>query len=132
MLFRSIAIYNKKVNATLALKGFAENLYGRRYYMESSNNYYKTSNYLIQGSCADSLKSIEILIYEYLKDKKSKFIMAIHDEVCISVADDETYVIKHIKELMENVADKIPYIPIVCEIEHTKTNWADKTSWKGI
>jgi DNA polymerase I-like protein with 3'-5' exonuclease and polymerase domains len=77
--FPGVAVYNREVSKMLALKGFVENLYGRKYYIESSNNYYKGSNYLVQGSAADSLKSVEIKICEYLADKKSRFLMAIHD-----------------------------------------------------
>lgn len=34
---------------------------------------------MIQGTGADALKEVEIKICEYLKDKKSRFILPIHD-----------------------------------------------------
>lgn len=72
--------YQQAVQNQLALVGYVENLYGRRYYLENSSNYYKANNYLIQGTGADMLKEIEIKICDYLKDKKSRFILPIHDK----------------------------------------------------
>ena len=33
---------------------------------------------------------------------------------------------KKIKEIMEDVKDKVPYLPIVADVEMTRTNWAEK------
>ena len=75
------------------------------------------------------LKEVEIKVCEYLKDKKSRFILPIHDELCFEVApEEESYVPKKIKEIMEDVKDKVPYLPIVAEVECTKTNWSEKES----
>ena len=122
--------YQQKVQSELAIKGYVTNLYGRRYYLESSTNYYKANNYLIQGTGADALKEVEIKICDYLKNKKSRFILPIHDELAIEVAPgEENEVPKKIKEFMESVNDVIKWIPMVAEVEMTKTNWADK---KGV
>ena len=73
------------------------------------------------------LKEVEIKVCEYLKDKKSRFILPVHDELCIEVAkEEESFVPKFIKQLMEDVRDKVPYVPIVSEVEKTTTNWANK------
>lgn len=73
------------------------------------------------------LKEVEIRVCEYLKDKKSRFILPVHDELCIEVAhDEEGYVPRQIEKIMEDVTDKVPYLPIVAEVEMTTTNWADK------
>lgn len=125
--FPGVMVYHNETQGELALKGFTENLYGRKYYIENPNNGYKVNNYRIQGSGADMLKEVEIELCEYLKDKKSRFILPIHDELCIEVApDEESFVPKKIKEIMENVKDVIPYLPIVAEVEMTKTNWSEK------
>ena len=48
-------------------------------------------------------------------------------ELVIEVSpDEEDFVPKKIKEIMEDVNDILPYIPIVSEVERTYTNWADK------
>ena len=75
--------YQQAVQAEMNIKGYVTNLYGRRYYIDKSTNFYKANNYVIQGSGADALKEAEIKIYEYLKDKKSRFILPIHDELAI-------------------------------------------------
>lgn len=119
--------YQKSVQAELNLKGFVTNLYGRRYYLEKSTNFYKGNNYVIQGTGADALKEVEIKICEYLKDKKSRFILPIHDELAIEVfPDEESYVPKAIKEMMESIGNTIKYLPMVAEVEATDTNWAEK------
>lgn len=48
-------------------------------------------------------------------------------ELCFEVSPDEKdYVPRKIKEIMEDVKDKIPYIPIIAEVECSDTNWKDK------
>ncbi len=119
--------YQKAVQAELNLKGYVTNLYGRRYYLEKSTNFYKGNNYLIQGTGADALKEAEIEICEYLKDKKSRFILPIHDELAIEVhPDEESYVPKKVKEILEGCGKVIKNVPMVVEVEMTETNWADK------
>lgn len=125
--FPGVIGYQNETQGEMVLKGFTENLYGRRYYIENPNNNYKVNNYRIQGSGADMLKEIELRVCDYLKDKKSRFILPIHDELVFEVhPDEESYVPKKIKEIMEDVKDKIPYLPIVAEVESTKTNWSEK------
>ena len=119
--------YQQKVQAQLALKGYVANLYGRRYYIEKSTNYYKANNYVIQGTGADALKEVEIKICDYLKDKKSRFILPIHDELALEIAPgEEDEVPKKIKEFMESIGDVIKWVPMVSEVEMTDTNWAEK------
>ena len=125
--FPGVQVYWNETQGELALKGYTENLYGRKYYIENPNNGYKVNNYRIQGSGADMLKEIEIKVCEYLKDKKSRFILPIHDELCIEVApEEESFVPKKIKEIMEDVRDVVPYLPIVADVEMTRTNWSEK------
>ena len=125
--FPGVQSYQYETQGEISLKGYTTNLYDRRYYIENENNAYKVNNYRIQGTGADLLKEVEINICEYLKDKKSRFILPIHDELCIEVAhDEESYVPRQIEKIMEDVTDKVPYLPIVAEVEMTTTNWADK------
>lgn len=125
--YPGIKDYNNQVQAELNAKGFITNLYGRRYYIENSNNYYKGGNYLIQGSCADGLKEAEIEIYEYLKDKKSRMILPIHDEVVFEVApEEESFVPKKVKEIMEKIGVVIDRVPMVAEVEMSDTYWSEK------
>lgn len=48
-------------------------------------------------------------------------------ELCIEVAtEEESYVPLMIKSIMEDVRDKVPYVPIVADVEMTETSWANK------
>lgn len=119
--------YQKEVQAQLNMKGFVTNLYGRRYYLEKSTNFYKGNNYVIQGTGADAMKEAEIKICEYLKDKKSRFILPIHDEIAVEIhPDEESFVPKQLKAFLEECGEVIKYVPMVSEVEMTETNWADK------
>lgn len=40
--------------------------------------------------------------------------------------DEENFVPREIERIMEDVKDKVPYLPIVAEVEMTTTNWAEK------
>ena len=125
--YPGIKEYNKTVDAEMNIKGFVTNLYGRRYYIEKSTNFYKAGNYLIQGTCADGLKEAEIEIQEYLKDKKSRLILPVHDELIFEVhPDEEQEVPRKVKEIMEKIGDVLKYVPMVSELEMTETNWSEK------
>lgn len=127
--FPQIRDYQTWVNNQLITYGRVKNLYGRAYYMRNSKYFYKAGNYVIQGSCADLVKKAEIRIDKLLRDKKSKFILPIHDEVMILLHKDEEYLIKEIQKIMQDTRDVMPYIPMISDIEIAKENWADKEDY---
>lgn len=127
--FPQIKDYQTWVNNQLTTYGYVKNLYGRSYYMKNSKYFYKAGNYVIQGSCADLIKSAEIRIDELLKGKKSKFILPIHDEVMVLLHKDEEYLIKEVQKIMQDTRDVMPYIPMISDIEIAKNNWADKEDY---
>ena len=47
--FPGIIGYQRETQADIKLKGYTDNLYGRRYYIDNDNNSYKVNNYRIQG-----------------------------------------------------------------------------------
>ena len=129
--FPRIKEYQDWVVQHLSQYGYVENLYGRRYYMDDSRFYYRACNYLIQGTCADMVKTFEIKVWEYLtKNKlKSRLVLPIHDELMVSVAKDEMFVIEEVKRIMEDVTDVIKSIPMISEPEMSETNWAEKKEY---
>ena len=129
--FPRIREYQDWVVQHLSQYGYVENLYGRRYYMDDSRFFYRACNYLIQGTCADMVKTFEIKVWEYLtKNKlKSRLVLPIHDELMVSVAKDEMFVIKEVKRIMEDVTDVIKSIPMISEPEMSETNWAEKKEY---
>lgn len=129
--FPKIREYQEWVTEHLSQYGYVENLYGRRYYMDDSRFYYKACNYLIQGTCADMVKTFEIRVWEYLTNNnlKSRLVLPIHDELMVAVANDEMFVIEEVKRIMEDVTDVIKSIPMISEPEMSTTNWAEKKEY---
>lgn len=131
--FPLIKDYQNWVTRELALHGYVESLYDRRFYMQDAKWFYKASNYLIQGGCAYLVKEKEIEISNMLTlgNFKTKFVLPVHDEMVFNVPLDELEtVIPLIKERMEDTKDKLPWMPMICEVEWTTTNWAEKKPWK--
>lgn len=123
--FPVIRKYQKWVTAEMNRKGFIENLYGRRYYMQNQSWFYKVGNYLVQGTCADMVKQVEIDVAKLLKGSKSNFVLQLHDEIVVRVHKTERYLVDEIRERMETIGE-VPWIPMIVEVEMTTTNWADK------
>lgn len=125
--FRGVAEYGQWVSESWVKNcGWVENMFGRRYYITESKDAYKLNNYLIQGSAADLIKVCIIRIDRMLRrgGYATRLQGCIHDELCVCVANGEHDVIYKIKDIMEHTADL--YVPIVAEIETTKTSWAEK------
>ncbi len=102
-------------------KGYAITLLGRRRNLSDLN----ASNYLVrssaermamntplQGSAADIIKVAMLGVEKRLKDKKSKMILQIHDELIIDTAKDElNEVMDILAEEMQNAAAlKVPLV----------------------
>lgn len=130
--FPRIKDYQEWVNIQLSTYGFIENLYGRRYYMTDSRNFYKGCNYLIQGTCADMVKTFEINLYDFIKNNnlKTRLIMPIHDELIFSVPYGEEKYVKDFKAIMEDTLDTIKNIPMEASVDMTETSWRDKKEYE--
>jgi DNA polymerase-1 len=122
--FPHVLTYQKVVARKHRKNGYVKNMYGRRYYIRDRRKAYKLANYSVQGSCADMLKTSIIRIDEYLKDKKSRYILNVHDENQIEVYNGEEYIIPEIVKIMEDYDWCL--IPIVTDVEVTTTNWFEK------
>lgn len=127
--FPEVKTYQRWVTKELTMNGFVENLYGRRYYMQDSKKFYKASNYVIQGGCADLVKSKEIEVWKFLKPYRTRFVLPIHDELVFSVPEDEVFLVPFLRDILQDVGDKLKWIPMISEVEVTSTNWADKKPW---
>lgn len=123
--YPKIRDYQSWVNAQVSKYGFAENLYGRRYYFRNSRYAYKLYNYLVQGSCADMLKEVQIKISEVLVNYESYITMPIHDEILVLVKDGEEEVVDIIMDIMTEQPEEIPYIPMKVGAEKSRRNWRD-------
>jgi len=122
--FPKILDYQTLVRKIYYQRGYVKNMYNRRYYMRDKRFVYRLYNYLVQGSCADMLKSKIVDVYNLLTPYKSRFQMNIHDEMSFEIYDGEEFLIEKIKAIMEDVPNMI--VPVVAEVETTQTNWAEK------
>lgn len=122
--FPKILDYQKLVTQTFHRRGFVKNRYGRRYYLNNQRFVYRLYNYIIQGTCADMLKAKILEVDKLLLPYKSRFQMNIHDELSFEIYKGEEFLIPVIKKIMEDV-DWMT-IPVVADVEKTKTNWAEK------
>lgn len=122
--FPKILDYQTLVRKIYYQRGYVKNMYGRRYYMDNKAFIYRLYNYLVQGSCADMLKSKIVEVDELLKPYKTRFQMNIHDEMSFEVYDGEEFLVDKIKAIMEDVPRMI--VPVVSEVEITASNWAEK------
>lgn len=113
-----------------AAEAYTVNLFGIKYYNVSGH---KLINMLIQGSAAFFLKWKIKQLYDYCKanNVKSKWQMQIHDELSWEKhKDDPLEVFIEMQNIMNDWNDTL--VPIVAEMDATKTTWAEKKGIEGI
>ena len=113
-----------------ANESYTVNTFGIKYYNVSAH---KLKNMLIQGSAAFYLKIKIKQLYDYCKEHnvKSKWQMQIHDELSWEKhKDDSPEVFMEMQKIMEDWSDTL--VPIVSDMEATKTTWAAKKKIKSI
>jgi DNA polymerase I len=123
--FPGVVIYQKAIQKAHAKKGYVHNHYGRRYYLSDTSISYKLANYNIQGTCADALKEAIIRLDAYLKDKRTKMVIPIHDEIQFDLHKEEEWVIPELLKIMQETFDWA-LVPVTAGVEETFTCWADK------
>jgi DNA polymerase I-like protein with 3'-5' exonuclease and polymerase domains len=130
--YPDVMAFMELVSKTIRKRGYVTNRYGRRYYVDR-NFAYKGTNYLVQGSGADLMKTAMIAVEDFLASNnlKSRMLLTIHDELVLEIHVDETHiVVPKVKEIMEYA----PWssVPIIVEAEKTTTDWANKTKVEGM
>ena len=115
-----------KVISTVETRGWIKNRYGRIYKIPGDQGY-KGVNYLVQGTSADILNERIIQVHDYLKDKQSRIVLQVHDEIICEVHEDEMgYVPNKICGLLETNSLNIP---LHVDIDICEGSWAVKKSW---
>lgn len=127
--FSSVKPYFDGIIANAKKTGYTTTLLGRiRYIPELSSpnamvrqfGERAAMNAPLQGSAADIIKLAMVTLYERLKDKRSRLILQIHDELIVEAADDEVdEICLLIKESMEN-AVKLS-VPLPVEVKKGKS-----------
>lgn len=121
--FIGLVKYGEMLKKFYTKYGYVENAYGRKYKTKYFSH--KFANYVIQGTGAEILKEKLIKCTEFLKDKKSRAIHNIHDEIQFEIHKDELDLIPKLKAIMEETDNKF-VVPIIADIETTTTNWKEK------
>ena len=127
--FPEVKYYQTMIQKGHAAKGYVTNIMGRRYYLQNNRDAYKLANAIVQGSCADAFKEAIIELFEYLKDKKSKMVLPVHDEQSFKVYDDEAWIIPHLQEIMQR-AFKWCLVPVTAGVEASRTYWSEKKDYE--
>jgi len=106
--------------------GYAQNLFGRKYYGVSTHS---ARNYLIQGSGADYTKTLLREIVDFLQPYKSKILGYLHDEFSFLIHHEEHHIVPKLKEIMESLDTTIK---LEVDVEYSDTNWRDKHDWTNV
>jgi len=69
-------------------------------------------------------------IDDYLKDKKSKLLSQIHDELIVETSEGEEYILPEIKKIMEE-SYAYKRLPQIAEVSWSKTSMAEKLKWEN-
>lgn len=130
--YQGIEKYMKNLVESAKNNGFVETLFGRRRYLpelNSSNFMLRSSgeriarNMPIQGTAADIIKIAMINVNKKLKDKKSRLILQVHDELIVETHESELDEVKNmLKFEMENAVKLC--VPLEVNIGVGKT-WFD-------
>lgn len=118
----------KAVQRAAETRGYVRNWLGRRYYFTDKRWAYKAPNHLIQGGSAEVTKIAMNKVDEYLKDKESKMLLSIHDELVVEVRYGEEFVVDEIKKIMEGIWVN-RRLPLLVDVEWSEKNLADKSNW---
>lgn len=112
-------------------RGYAETLCGRRRSLPDLNSANfnlraaaeRTAiNTPIQGSAADMIKIAMVRVADLLKNKRSKLIMQIHDELLIDLHEEEHALIPKITDIMQQALPLPNGVPLEVEA-NTAANW---------
>ena len=118
-----------------ATEGFVETMFHRRRYLPElqSSNYNLRGfgervarNMPIQGTAADIIKIAMINVFEKLKNKNSKLILQVHDELIVEASESEADEVKDmLKVEMETAVPLL--VPLEVNVSVGKT-WFDAKS----
>ena len=121
--FPKVRSYVEYVERHIREFGYAENLFGRKYY---GINAHKARNYLIQGSGADYTKHLLPQLTDLLSGYKSKVQGYLHDEFSFLIHKDERHLVPKLKEIMEQLNTDII---MKVDVEYSTTNWREKQDY---
>lgn len=102
--------------------GGVKNYYGRFMQVEKHQPY-KGVNYKIQSTAADFMKLKMLEVDKFLKDKETRLVLTVHDELAFEVPKSENRIWWTIAEIMEDHTEF--RVPLTTSVAIGK-NWMDK------
>jgi hypothetical protein len=125
--FQKLPAINKflrDVKRTAEDRGYIRNMYGRRFYCADYRFSYKLANHLIQGTSADVIKHAMVKLHELLKNKKTRMVLQVHDELMFYLHKDEEDLVPRIKEVMESVYPSMEGMRLEVSISRSHDSWS--------
>lgn len=131
-VYPNISEYMDQQVALCMKEGFVSTYFGRRRYINEvfdANHAVRefgkraAMNAPIQGTAADIIKMAMVKVDAYLKDKQTKMILQVHDELVFDVPIEELEMIeKDIVEIMENIVSW----PVKLKVSYSSgQNWME-------
>ena len=133
--YKGVNDYMNNVIKIAATEGFVETMFHRRRYLPElqSSNYNLRGfgervarNMPIQGTAADIIKTAMINVFEKLKNKNSKLILQVHDELIVEAPESEADEVKEILKVEMETAVPL-LVPLEVNVSVGKT-WFDAKS----
>jgi len=100
------------------------NWLGRRFQLKERRVSYRAPNSIIQGGCADVCKIAMNSLHEYLRDKRTKMLLQVHDEILFEVPLNSLSDIGSLKDIMES-AYPHKHIPLTCSVSYSLKSFHD-------
>jgi len=112
-------------------RGYLQNPYGRILRFNKDTTY-KAPNHLIQSTGSDICKAALVDLFEYLKDKKSKMVLQVHDSILFEVHESELVIIPKLVNIMRsNSVFESDVCSMDCSVEWSMESWASMKSWES-
>lgn len=93
--------------------------YGGRFIPVEDAKDHAILNYKIQGSAAVVMKKALIRVARFLKDKKSRMLLTVHDEILFKIHNSEIEIVSDLKNLMEDT--KTFRVPLTVSMKQGQT-----------
>lgn len=118
--------FKTNVERSIERTGTVRNKYGRLYRI-NKDNAYKGINFLIQGTSAEVVTERFIECVKYLKDKQSRLLIQVHDELVFEIHESEYHeVVADLKDIMEQNSLGLT---LQVDIEVANPSWAEKVEY---
>lgn len=114
----------KTITRTCEKRGFIFNWLGRRYEFPNMEFSYTAPNTLIQGGAADVMKVALNAVDNYLRGRKSRLVLTVHDELDLEIHESEPHVAIECRDIVANVFPS-KYLPLTAGLETSRKSLAD-------